>query len=287
MTQAKIGAQGFTVKKEFKELGPYETLKRLFEIGYNAVEISQVDMTPENVAEIKRASEEFGIEIASLSAALAPNRPEQESLTTDYEKIVADCKTLNCDLLRIGMLPRENMENLETVLAFAREANEVTKRLAEDGIKLYYHNHHNEFAKYNGKYVLDIIRDEAPLLGFELDVHWIYRGGLNPVDVIKDYAGKVELIHLKDYRIGHLPKEAMDAFREGDNATFQKHFHGLIQFAELGQGSLDLKAIIEASLESGVRYLLVEQDNTYGRDAFECLAESRQHLIDLGYGDLI
>ena len=286
MSKAKIGVQGFTVKNEFKELGPYETLKRIGEIGYRSVEISQVDMTPENVAEIKRASEEFDIEIASLSAALKPNRPDQESLTTDYDKIVADCRELNCDLLRIGMLPRANMENLETVLEFAREANEVTKRLKEDGIKLYYHNHHIEFQKYDGKYMLDIIRDEAPLLGFELDVHWIHRGGLDPVEVIKDYAGKVELIHLKDYRIGHLPKEAIDAFKEGDNATFQKHYQNIIEFAELGQGTLDLKAIIEQSLASGARYLLVEQDNTYGRDPFESLAESRQHLLDLGYGDL-
>lgn len=286
MTKAKIGVQGFTVKKEFKELGPYETLKRVADLGYGAVEISQVEMTAENVAEIKRASEEFDIEIASLSAGLKPNRPGEESLTTHYDKIVDDCRTLNCDLLRIGMLPRESMESLETVLAFCEQANEVTKRLKEDGITLYYHNHHVEFAKYDGKYMLDIIRENAPLLGFELDVHWIYRGGADPIEVIKDYAGRVELIHLKDYRISQMPQEAMAAFREGDNETFHRHFADLVQFAELGQGSLDLKGIIEQSLESGVRYLLVEQDNTYGRDPFECLAESRQHLIDLGYEDL-
>lgn len=57
--QVKIGVQGYTLKKQFSELGPYETLKKINELGYNAVEISQVDMTPENVAEIKRASEEF------------------------------------------------------------------------------------------------------------------------------------------------------------------------------------------------------------------------------------
>lgn len=286
MVQAKIGAQGFTVKQQFKELGPYETLKRVADIGYRSIEISQVEMTPENVDELKRASDDFGIEIASISAGLKPQREGQESLTTHYDRIVEACKTLDCDLVRIGMLPRENMESMETVLDFCREANEVTKRLKEDGITLYYHNHHIEFSKFDGKYMLDIIRENAPLLGFELDVHWIHRGGLDPIKVIKEYTGKVELIHLKDYRIGHLTPEAMEAFRAGDNAKFQQSFHNLVQFAELGQGSLDLKGIIEQSLESGVRYLLVEQDDTYGRDPFECLAESRQHLIDLGYGDL-
>ncbi|UUX34414.1 sugar phosphate isomerase/epimerase family protein [Fundicoccus culcitae] len=287
MVKAKIGAQGFTVKQQFKDLGPYETMKRIADIGYHAIEISQVDMTAENVAEIKRASEDFKIEIASLSAGLKPNFPGQESLTTDYDKIVQDCRTLNCDLLRIGMLPRESMESLETVLEFCNDVNEVTKRLKEDGITLYYHNHHIEFAKYDGEYMLDIIRKNAPLLGFELDVHWIHRGGADPVKVIKDYKGKVELIHLKDYRISPLPKEAMDAYRNGDNATFGKYFQNLVQFGELGTGSLDFKAIIEQSIDSGARYLLVEQDDTYGRDPFESLKESLDYLVELGYGHLI
>lgn len=287
MVKVKIGAQGFTVKQQFQDLGPYETMRRIAGIGYRAIEISQVDMTAENVDQLKRASEDFGIEIASLSAHLKPNFPGQESLTTDYDKIVQDCRTLDCDLLRIGMLPRESMESLETVLEFCHEVNEVTKRLKEDGITLYYHNHHIEFAKYNGQTMLNIIRENAPLLGFELDVHWIWRGGADPVKVIKDYKGKVELIHLKDYRISPLPEEAFEASRKGDHATFGQYFNNLVQFAELGTGTLDLKAIIQQSIDSGARYLLVEQDDTYGRDPFESLAESLQYLTDLGYEDLI
>ncbi|NLB98188.1 MAG: sugar phosphate isomerase/epimerase, partial [Lactobacillales bacterium] len=37
---AKIGVQGSTVKQQFQELGVYETMKRLSEIGYKSVEIS-------------------------------------------------------------------------------------------------------------------------------------------------------------------------------------------------------------------------------------------------------
>lgn len=59
-----------------------------------------------------------------------------------------------------------------------------------------------EFARYNGKYLLDIIKDNTKNLGFELDIHWIHRGGENPVEFIKKYAGRIRLLHLKDYRIG-------------------------------------------------------------------------------------
>ena len=54
MAKGKIGVQMFTVKSKIEELGVYETMKKISELGYHAVEVSQVPMTPENVAEIKR-----------------------------------------------------------------------------------------------------------------------------------------------------------------------------------------------------------------------------------------
>lgn len=188
--------------------------------------------------------------------------------------------------LYVGMLLFDAMASLEKVIEFCHEANDVAKKLAEHGIKLYYHNHHIEFKKYDGKYLLDIIREEAPLLGFELDVHWVQRGGKNPVSVLKDYAGKVDLVHLKDYRVASIPPEAFDALKEGDYETFMTAFANIIQFAELGQGSLDLPEIIEQSIASGTRYLLVEQDDQYGRDPFDCLITSRDYLYNAGYKNL-
>ena len=286
MAKVKIGVQASTVKKSFEEVGPYETLKKLHEIGYNSIEISQVATTPENIAEIQKATADFGMEVASMSASLKPQVKDGESLMTHYDKIVADCKAVGTDLLRIGMLPIDAMASLDKVLEFCHDVNEVTQKLKEDGITLYYHNHHIEFRKYDGKFLLDIIREKAPLLGFELDVHWVQRGGANPLEVIKDYTGKVELIHLKDYRIAEIPQDGFDALYSGDLAKFMDYFTNTIQFAELGTGSLPLKEIIEESISSGARYLLVEQDDTYGVDPFESLKISREHLLELGYGNL-
>ena len=273
------------LKEKFEEIGPFETLKRISELGYYSVEISQIPMTPENVAEIKRAKDELGMDIASLSCVVRGEG--NDDLETKFDKIVNDCKTLDVDLLRIGILPFENMRNLETVLEFTRAANEYAVKLKEHGINLYYHNHHVEFRKYDGKFLIDIIAEECPDLGFELDLHWVQRGGANPIDIIEKYADRTELIHLKDYRIGEIPDEAFEALEEGDQMTFYNAFTNVIEFAELGQGSMDYKAIIEAALAAGgVRYMLVEQDMLYGRDPFGCLADSRDHLIALGYEDL-
>lgn len=283
MKKGLIGIQMSTIKDKISELGAYGTLKACAELGYHCVEVSQIEMTPENVAGMKKASEEFGIKIAACSAALEPMMPGMpgEYLVSDFDKIVADCKELNCDMLRIGMLPMTCMGSREKAVDFVKRADEMAARLKEEGIDLYYHNHHVEFVKYDGEYLLDIIKDNTKHMGFELDIHWIQRGGENPVEFIKKYAGRIRLLHLKDYRIGEvkMPEGSFDIKK------FMTAFNDIVEFAEVGEGSLPVKECIEAGLAGGSEYFLIEQDSTYGRDQFESLKISRDNLIKLGYGD--
>jgi len=284
MKKGKIGVQMMMLRDKVKELGIYETMRKLNELGYHCIEVSQIPMTEENVFELKRACNDFHITIAALSAAVEPIFPgmDGETLTSDFDKIVGDCKTLDCNFLRIGMLPLPLMGNKEKIMQFIERAENFAVQLAKHGIELYYHNHHVEFEKYDGEYLLDIMRNNTSKLGFELDVHWIHRGGANPVDFVKKYSNRVSLLHLKDYRIGCMDLEGLDP---KDMGKFMQRFTDVVEFAEVGEGSLDMKSIIDAGLESGSQYFLVEQDNQYGRDPFDCLRTSSDNLKKLGYGD--
>lgn len=284
-----IGVQMSTIAPaKMPSFEPFEVMSKLVDIGYHCAEISQVPMTKENVAGFRRAIDELGFNVSSLTASVAPMFPGQpgEYLCNpdDYKKMLDDARTLECDMFRIGMMPMTAIGNFEKCVDFAKQAEDYALKLKEDGIDLYYHNHHIEFMKVEGKYLLDIIRENAPHMGFELDTHWIHRGGENPVAFIKKYAGSVRLLHLKDYRIANVNMPDMsgpDAMKKFVNAFFSEP----VQFAELGKGNLPLKACIEAGLAGGAEYFLIEQDDAYGRDPFDCLRDSRDHLIELGYGD--
>ena len=283
-----IGVQMSTIAPaKMPSFDAYDVMAKLTDIGFHCAEVSQVPMTKENVAGFRRAIDELNFNFSSLSAAVAPLYPgmpgEYLSNEDDFKKMVDDAKTLDVDMFRIGMMPMNCIGNVEKCIDFAKQAEEYCAKLKEGGIDLYYHNHHIEFMKLeNGKYLLDVLRENAPSMGFELDTHWIHRGGENPVEFIKKYAGSVRLLHLKDYKIANVEMPDMsgpDGMQKFVSAFFDKP----VRFAELGAGSLPLKECIEAGLAGGAEYFLIEQDDSYGRDPFDCLRDSRAHLVELGY----
>lgn len=284
---AKIGVQAMMLKDSVAELGAFETLRKVNAIGYNAVEVSQIPMTAANVAELDRSRSELGMDIAALSVAMeSPKGMPGDSLKDHFDKIVEDAKRLDAKLLRIGMLPFPAMKSINAVVDFAKQANEYAERLQEQGLGLYYHNHHIEFAKFDGTYMLDIIAGNSPAMGMEIDVHWVQRGGLDPVRTLEKYAGRTAMVHLKDYRIGELPESALGFLETGDFMGFMAEFKNVVQFAEVGEGNLDFPSIIPAAQAAGAQYLLVEQDELYGRTVWDALQTSYDNLVAMGHGDL-
>ena len=281
---ASVGVQMMMVRQQVADDGMLPVLERIAGLGYTSVEVSQIPTNEENVSALETARTELGIETAALSVALQKSVVATgDALDVDFDKIVNDCRRLDCSYLRIGMMPFPAMVSKPAVEEFARQCEEASQRLLAEGVQLAYHNHHVDYSKHDGETLFDIVRRLAPSLHFEIDVHWVQRGGKNPVDELRAFAGQVELVHLKDYRIGLLPESALELLKAGDRAGFTREFAGLVQFAEVGAGTLDFGAIIPEALSSGAQHLLVEQDELYGRDVYDCLADSIAHVRALGY----
>ena len=290
MKKGLIGVQMSTIAPaKMPKFDAYESMARLADIGYKCIEISQVPMTDENVKGFRRAIDELGFNVAATSALTAANPmlPGCDMSNPDeMKKMIEDAKYLDCDLFRIGSMPMEARFSLQAAVDFAKQADEYACQLKEHGIDLYYHNHHFEFARHDGKFLMDIIKENTKYLGFELDIHWIYRGGMDPVEFINQYAGRIRLLHLKDYRIGHMamPEGVDMSTKEGMMKAYAA-MNNIVEFAEVGEGTLNIPACIEAGLSGGSEYFLVEQDITYGRDPFDCLKTSHDNLVKMGYGD--
>jgi len=79
---------------------------------------------------------------------------------------------------------------------------------------------------------------------------------------MKKYADRQPLLHLKDMTISEDREQI---------------------FCPVGEGNLNWELILKTAEEIGVEFMLVEQDNCYGADPFECLAKSYQNVSAMGY----
>lgn len=255
MKKNQIAAQLFTVRDLLKTPESVrETLTRIRDIGYAAVQFSgySYDVLPEQ--EVLAICKELGLTICATH--------ESGDMIIDHpEQVVERLKALKCSYTAYPYPGGIDMGREDIVANLIAGLNRSGQILQEAGLTLCYHNHQIEFRKLNGKIILERIYDEtnpAWLMG-EIDTYWIQYGGGDGVRWCQRLAGRCPLIHLKDYRIN------------------EKHE---IEFCEVGQGNLDIPAIIAAAEQSGCQWFIVEQDVCPG-DPVDALAMSYAYLSTL------
>jgi sugar phosphate isomerase/epimerase len=180
----------------------------------------------------------------------------------ELDQVIEEHRLWGCRHAAIGGLPGE-YRSAEGLDRFLKELEPVARRLAEAGMDFSYHNHAHEFIRINGETWLSALYRRAPahVLKAELDTYWIQAGGGEPTAWVRRCAGRLPVLHVKDMRMT----------AEGP------------RFAPIGEGNLHWPEILKAAEEADTEFLMVEQDQCYGADPFECLATSYRFLQGMGY----
>lgn len=245
----EIGVQLYTVREFCETLEDLSnTLKRLAEIGYKNVQVSCV--CKHEPQWLKEELERHGLRC--VLTHIPADRLKSEAATVAKEHDVYNCKYVG-----LGYFDFEK----GTPANFIEELSVVPPTLADAGKYFMFHNHANEFKQEeDGTYYLDRLAQHFPAdqMGFTLDTYWVSKAGLDPAAWLRHLKGRVPVIHLKDIT----PDEKM---------------------AVLGEGTIDFDAVFAAAEESGVQYMMVEQDDCYGEDPFACLERSYRYLKQKGF----
>ena len=229
------------------------TMRQVAAIGYKSVEMAGYGNL-KTAAEAKKALDDAGLKVDGTHAPI-------EALETDIAKVLDDNDALGSKLIICPWMPEARRKDAEGWKAVAKSLNTAGRACHERGIDFAYHNHSFEFQKFDGKSGLDILfeNSEAHLVKAEIDVYWVKHGGEDPAARINQLGDRVVALHLKDMASGDDKK-----------------------FAEVGTGTLDFKAILDAAKKHGVRYGAVEQDSTYGMDPIAAIRTSYENLKKLG-----
>jgi len=92
--------------------------------------------------------------------------------------------------------------------------------------------------------------------------------GVPPVSVVKKYGDRIALLHLKNVAPG-----TDQRFKESVPPT---------AFREVGNGVIDVPAVLAAAVQTNVKHYFVEQDQTPG-DPVGSLRQSYEYLAKLNY----
>jgi len=235
MLKSPVALQSHTIREPLvKDL--VGTIKAVADMGYKGIEGSP----PRNCSpgEWRRIIEDHGMRLIGASTGLT-------EMMNGLPQLVENCNSMGVNTLMMGLWAELNESNGDWKRLVADLEQAATKATAE-GLRILYHNHAFEFeSRVDGMYALDYIfaSIDASVLQAEIDTYWVATGGEDPVAYIRKYAGRLPFLHLKD-RQKDVPREQQRAF------------------AEVGAGSLDWNAILDAANDTKIEWFIVEQDQT-------------------------
>ena len=236
-------------------------LSRLSEMGYTSAEAASYDngkfsgLAPD---EFGRILKDAGLPLISSHTTRPLSRGELAS--GDYSKALSwwdECisahKAAGIPYLVMSYSqPLNSKAELETMAAYL---NAIGEKCRKAGLRFGYHSHSHEFKKVEDTTMMDyFISHTAPEnVFFEMDVYWAVVGGASPVEYMQKYAGRFEMLHIKD-----------------------KH--------EIGQsGMVGFDAIFRNMKKAGTKAFVVELENASTPNILKGLRESALYLRNANY----
>jgi len=261
-----IGLQLWSVRNQL-ESDPVGTLTVLAEQGYKQVEL----MDTRQLTQLKPIADDLGLAVNSsfiLWTTITGNWdlvPHEKDQTYSFDKILEEANKANLSHLVFGYLMKGERDTVDKYKLYCDRLNEAGAKAKAAGIQLCYHNHSFEFGPIEDTVPFEILveRFDPDLVKFELDVFWASVGGYDPVALTKRLSSRISLLHLKDKKA-----ETPVIFDEGEVPEDA--------FKELGNGVVDIPAIIKLGEEAKVDYCFVEQDHS--PDPINSVGESVNYL---------
>ena len=261
----EIGLQLWTVRNQLEE-NPSTTLKAIKEAGYYQVELMDTEQLKTLLPLIKDAG--LAVKSSFMNWTLLTGRwdlKEETPLAYGFEQIIEDVQKAGLTELVFGyMLPAER-STLDDYRKISETLNKAGETCQKAGIQLSYHNHSFEFLPIEDSNGYEILIDrlDPEAVKFELDVFWSSIAGVAPVPLMKRLKNRIQLLHLKDKLEG--TPVIYDESKVPENA-----------FQALGNGVVDLNQVLELAPSIGVKYCMVEQDQS--PDPIQDIGVSREFL---------
>jgi len=194
---------GQYAQRDKKKLDVEEVISALRDAGYDYLEHTMNVDQPEENAKFAAQLKAKGLQPVSLYTGARVHEAAQAGAVV--ARILAAAKVcqqagfrvISCNADPIGR--EKTDEELKTQAAALSELGEGLNAL---GLKLGMHHHMPEMANHAREFHYNFEHTKPAVVGFCYDVHWVWKGGVMPLDALKQYGDRVVTWHLRQSRDG-------------------------------------------------------------------------------------
>jgi len=248
----KIGLQLFTVRDAAKAdfVG---TLKQVAAFGYTGIEAGgYLGGLP--VKELRVILDDLGMAFIGGHIGVT-------NINNNFESTLEVYAALGARYIGTSWLPEDYRKDVASWQRAGRLLEKAAMMCVKHDIAFFHHNHDMEFARFDGRFGMDILMDatDPSLVKVELDVYWAKVAGVDPLTYLNRLDGRAPLLHVKDM------------------TAAEPH-----TFEIVGEGIIDFGPIFEAGAQQGVDWYIVEQD-VCPRGELESVRMSCANILGRGW----
>jgi sugar phosphate isomerase/epimerase len=256
--QKNIGIQLYSVRDEMKK-DPLGTLKKVAEMGYKNVEHANYvngKFYGYEPKEFRKILDDLGLLMPSGHTVMGGQHYDtaKNDFTDVWKKTVEDAALLGQKYVVSPWLDVSLRKNFDDCKRFMDVFNKSGELCKKSGMKFGYHNHDFEFSlRLTSVKVYDIIMQNTDpnLVAQQLDIGNMYNGGGRAVELLKQYPGRFELMHVKDEIKGE--KEAYES-------------------TILGTGIIGVADVLKLAAKSGgTTEYIIEQESYQGKSPMDSI----------------
>ncbi len=188
-------------QRENRTLDPVEVMSALRDTGYGYLESFMNLDKPDENGKFAEQLKSKGLQPVSMYTGARVH--EAGKAAESVKKILAAAKVcqqagfqvISCNADPIGR--EKTDEELKTQAAALAELGTGLKEL---GLRLGIHHHMPEMANHAREFHYNFDHTKPDVVGFCYDVHWVWKGGVPPMEALKQYGDRVVTWHIRQSR---------------------------------------------------------------------------------------
>jgi len=267
-----IGLQLYSIRNEMSK-DPLGSLKQLAKMGYVYVEHANYinrKFYGYPATEFKKVLDDLGLKMISGHTVMGRQHWDdtRKDFSDSWKLTVEDAATLQQQYVVSPSMDNSMRKTYDDFKLYMEVFNKCGELCKKSGMKFGYHNHDFEFSeKLNGEKLFDIMMKsiDPDLVVVQLDIGNLYNGGAIALDVVNQFPGRFENIHVKD------------EIKAGEGKE-------MYESCILGEGIVNAKKVIKlARKKGGTKVYIIEQESYQGKTPMECVKLDLEIMKKWGY----